>query len=278
MRIAVVQSDPKLADRAHNLALLERGIAEAAADLVVFPECHLSGYGYDSLADGQRQAETLPGPATEAVAAACRRAGAHALFGLLERDGDRLFNSAALVGPKGLVGRYRKMHLPFIGIDRFATPGDLGFPVFDVAGARVGALICFDFSFPEAARCQKLAGAQVVCVLTNWPLAAEVSCVHAPPVRAQENHVHVVTADRCGVEAGFQFRGQSRILDCDAKLLAEAGAEPAVIRAEIDPSAADRNRVVIVPGRYEIDRVGSRRPEFYGELARPALGASSEAV
>lgn len=269
LRITVVQTDPKLGATGENLRGIVQAITAAPGRLVVFPECALSGYGFDTAEAGLAHAQTIPGPAVESVAEACRRAGTHAVFGLLERDGDRLFNSAALVGPGGLIGRYRKMHLPFLGIDRFAEKGDQGFPVFATPLGKIGVLICYDLSFPEAARSLKIGGAQVLVVPTNWPEAARVSCEHSPPVRAQENHIHVVTANRVGSEAGFSFRGGSSIHDCDGRLLARATRAEESITADLYPARADENRIVIVPGAYELDRVGHRRPEHYGALTAP---------
>ncbi len=263
MRVAAVQTDPELGRLERNLAGIEAAIERAEADLVVFPESALSGYGFQDRVAVVACAQTIPGPAVDRVADVCRRTGAHAIFGLFERDGDRLFNSAAVVGPAGLIGRYRKSHLPFLGADRFVDPGDLGYPVFETPVGRLGVLICYDMSFPETSRSLKLDGAQVICVITNWPMAAAVSCVHAPPVRAQENHVFLVISDRVGEESGFRFRGESRILDCDGKTLAEGGTEPTIVRASIEPEVADRNRVINVPGQYEIDRIAHRRPETY---------------
>lgn len=265
-RVTAVQMDPKLARTRDNLDRIAAGLRDAGGGLVVFPEAALQGYGYDSLDDARRVAETVPGPSSDAVAAACREARAWAVFGMLERAGERVFNSAVLVGPDGVGGVYRKMHLPFLGVDRFATPGDRGFPVFETPLARIGILICYDLSFPEAARILKLSGAQIVVVPTNWPEAATVSCHHAPMVRAQENHVHVVTCDRVGEEAGFTFLGGSRIVDCSGRVLAEAGRGEEVVSAELDPGAADRNRIVNVAGRYELDRIGHRRPEWYARI------------
>lgn len=266
MRVACVQTDPRLADVDQNLAGICAGIAAAEADLAVFPECALSGYAFTTRAAAWAAARPIRGLEVGAIEDACRRAGTAAVVGLLERDGDRLFNGAVVVRPDGLAGVYRKMHLPFLGVDRFVERGDLGFPVFAAAGARLGVLICYDLSFPEAARVLKLAGAQLLCVPTNWPLAAEVSCVHAPPVRAQENHLHVAVADRVGEEGGFTFRGTSRVIDASGRTLAQAGTEPAIVRAELAPAAADQNRVVHLPGAYELDRVGDRRPDAYGPL------------
>ena len=268
MKVAVVQFDPKLREVDANVHRIVRGIAEAEAPLVVFPECAMTGYGFDSKADGLACAEPIPGPSTQRIVRACRAAKSFAVVGMLERSGRKLYNSAAVIGPDGDVGVYRKMHLPFIGVDRYATPGDLGFPVFKLPFGTIGVLICYDLSFPEAARSLKLKGAQTICVPTNWPLAAEVSCHHAPMVRAQENHVNVVTADRVGREAGFTFLGGSRIVHCGGVALAVAGQGEEVIQAELDFAAADKNRVVFEKGRYEIDRIGHRRPEAYRNLVK----------
>ena len=271
MIAAAVQTDPQLADVEGNLATILAGIGRAAGaaggvDLAVLPECALSGYGFGSREEGLDVAQTVPGPATEAVAAACAEHDTVVVFGLLERAGDRLFNSAAVVGPGGVLGVYRKCHLPFLGVDRFVDPGDRGYPVFDTPAGRLGVLICYDLSFPEATRSLKLDGAQVLCVPTNWPEAAEVSCVHSPPVRAQENHLHLVVCDRVGTEAGFTFRGESRVVDCSGRTLDALGREPGVARAELDPARSDENRIVHVAGEYELDRLGHRRPDTYGRL------------
>jgi predicted amidohydrolase len=267
-QVAVVQTDPKLGDLAGNLGHIEAGIAAAKAKLVVFPECATSGYGFDSKLDGLEFAEPIPGPATMFLTRACKRARCFAVVGMLEKAGKQLFNSAAVIGPAGVVGVYRKMHRPFLGVDRFTAPGNLGFPVFKLPFGRIGVLICYDLSFPEAARILKLKGAQTICVPTNWPLAADVSCHHSPMVRAQENHVNVITADRAGTEAGFTFLGGSKIVHCGGVPIAEAGRGREIIRASLDFAAADRNRVVFEKGRYEIDRISHRRPRDYQELVR----------
>jgi len=268
VKVAVVQIDPKLREVDANVHRIIRGIAEAEAKLVVFPECATTGYGFASKADGLAFGEAIPGPSTARIARACRATKSFAVVGMLERAGRKLYNSAAVIGPDGVVGLYRKMHRPFIGVDRFVTPGDLGFPVFKLPFGSIGVLICYDLSFPEAARALKLKGAQAICVPTNWPLAAEVSCHHAPMVRAQENHVNVITADRVGREAGFTFLGGSRIVHCGGVTVAEAGRHEEVIRGELDFAAADKNRVVFEKGQYEIDRIGHRRPGEYGEVVR----------
>lgn len=262
--------DPKLGRNDENFERIVRGLREAGRGLVLFPECALSGYGFESKEEGLRHAEEAPGRFTDRLVEVCRETGNWAVVGFLEKRGSDLFNSAALAGPEGLAGVYRKMHLPFLGIDRFATLGDLGFPVFETPLGRIGLLICYDGSFPEASRVLKLSGAQLICLPTNWPSTSVVQRLYSPPMRAQENHVNFVSCNRTGSESGFTFRGESRICSFEGEVLAEAGPGEESISAELDLDAADRNRVVHVPGLYELDRLGHRRPEHYGALAAPA--------
>src|SRR5947207_11833609 len=122
--VAGVQMRPELGNKIVNLRMIEARLKQSAlggAKLIVFPECALTGYGYDSKDRAWPQAETIPGPATEAIAAVCKAHDVFAVFGLLEKDGERLFNACALVGPSGLVGSYRKTHLLHLGVDRFTT-------------------------------------------------------------------------------------------------------------------------------------------------------------
>src|SRR4051794_33842659 len=104
--LAIVQMDPKIEDLDRNRRSILEGIeraADAGARLVVFPECALSGYVFDSAAAAAPSAETVPGPTSEAVAEACRKHDIHAIVGLLERDGDTIYNSAFIAGPQGLI-------------------------------------------------------------------------------------------------------------------------------------------------------------------------------
>ena len=112
-----------------NLADIRARLKEAAdmgAHLVLFPECILTGYGFDSKESAWTVAQSIPGPATQAVSEDCKKLGVWAAFGLIEKEEatGRLFNACALIGPAGQLFTYRKLHLPFLGFDRFATPGD----------------------------------------------------------------------------------------------------------------------------------------------------------
>ena len=275
-KIACVQTDCRLGDVPSNLQAIRAGLRDAArlgARLAVFPECVLTGYCFESRDEALPFAEPAPGPSLDAIAADCRELGVWAVVGMLERDGDGgLFNACALVGPSGFMATYRKIHLPYLGVDRFTTPGDRPFAVHDLGGLRVGMHVCYDGSFPESARVLTVLGADLLVLPTNWPTGAEPTIRHLTAARALENHVYYAACNRVGEERGFRFIGQSRILDCNGELLASAGADAQeIITAEIDPAVARNKRLVKIPGKYELDRVAHRRPEMYRPLAEPRL-------
>jgi predicted amidohydrolase len=269
MKVAAVQMDIQIMKKDHNLARVIAKLEEAAragAKLVVFPECALTGYCFTSREEAWPLAETVPGPSTEKLAAVAKRLDCTAIVGMLEIEGATMYNSAAVVDPTGILGTYRKMHLPCLGVDWFNALGDLPFPVFDTRHGRIGVNICYDCSIPEAARVLKLKGAQILAIPTNWPYGSD-SWEHTPKVRATENHMHVVVSDRVGEERGFRFCGHSQIVDFMGKIHCEADdIDETILYADLDLEAADRNRVVRVPGQWEFDRIASRRPEMYTPL------------
>src|SRR2546423_5058425 len=153
--IACVQMDCELGNVALNRARIVTQLREAAAraaEIVIFPECALTGYCFDSLAEAATFAEPADGPSARIIADACRATGAYAVVGFIERAGEQCYNAALLIGPDGPAGCYRKAHLPFLGVDRFLTPGDRPFQTYDLPQGRVGVNICYDASFPEASR------------------------------------------------------------------------------------------------------------------------------
>jgi 5-aminopentanamidase len=278
--IACAQIDCVLGDPKTNLEKIVgcmRSAAEREAKLVMFPECALTGYAYNSLPEAIPFAEKIDGPSSQAIAESCRETGAHAVVGFIEADGDKFYNAAMLVGPDGVIGSYRKVHLPFIGIDRFVTPGDRQFNVFDLPFGKVGLNICYDISFPEAARVLKLMGAELIALITNWPEAAWRSPEFVASTRALENHLFYAATDRVGTERGWKFIGRSKIIDCNGDTLAEAGAEDAeLLIAAIDFQVANQNRIVNVAGAYEVDRLADRRPEMYGVIARHSSDSKAQ--
>ena len=268
MRVAVAQVEPKLGEKEHNLAMCFARLEEAAAqgvELTVFPECAIPGYMWDSAEEALPYAEEIPGPTTEAFERECARLNIHAITGLLEREGATLYNAAILVGPDGLVGSYRKTHLPFLGVDRFVTPGD-EFKVFDTALGKIGLIICYDLRFPEVTRTLALAGADIVALPTNFPMAARLQCEIIAPARAAENRIYLLVANRVGKERWGEFCGRSQIVDPFGNRLAETDVTTeTLLVADVDLEKA-RDKDYVVPGEYELYLFGHRRPDLYGAL------------
>ncbi len=279
IKIAAVQMAPKLMGNEANLKAMLSAAREAAvkqAKLVVFPECGLTGYVFCSREEALPFAETLPGPSTEELNSLCRRLGVYVIFGLLEREGDRLFNAAALVGPQGFIAGYRKNHLPFLGVDRFVDIGDRPFQVHKTPIGNIGIYICYDIVFPESSRVMTLMGADILALPTNFPqVRRETLSTYVVTARAIENRVHVVSADRIGSERGYSFAGLSKIVSASGKILGLASPDKEeIIYGEVSLDFARQKLHIIIPGEYEVDYIADRRPELYGVITEPKLERS----
>ncbi len=248
VRVAAAQLEPRVGEKAANvhkgLEALRRAV-DQHVDLVVLPELGNSGYIFNSRSEAFDLAEDIPnGPTCQAYLEAIRGTGVYAVAGICERDGDRLYNSAALLGPEGFIGKYRKLHL-WNEERLFFEPGNLGLPVFHLPFGRVGLIICYDAWFPETIRILKLQGADVICDPTCWdftPGLVEESNNLMPALhmaQAHMNNVFMVCADRCGVERGCAFAGSSCVVGPTGYLAGPASlSDEAFIVAEINLSAA----------------------------------------
>jgi predicted amidohydrolase len=273
MKIAGVQMDVALEDLSGNLARMIERLRETTASgarLTVFPECALCGYCFGSLDEARPNAQTIPGPATEQMREACAELGCYVIFGMLELDRTKVYNAAVLVGPAGVIGSYRKVHLPYLGIDMFTSYGDSPFAVHNAGELKVGMNICYDAAFPEAARSLAILGADLIALPTNWPPGAECTAASVINARALENAVYYIAVNRVGTERGFDFIGRSKIVDPSGQTIVEAtGQGEEILYADIDPAKSRRKHIIRVPGKHEIDRLADRRPEMYGLLSQP---------
>lgn len=269
VRVAVHQLAPVVGDldgnRARALAALDAAAA-ARAQVVVLPELVSSGYVFRDADEARALAEPPDGPT---VAGWAERAAVHDLVvvgGFAEdAGGGRLHNSAALVDASGLRAVYRKVHL----WDRESlvfTPGDDPPAVVDTPHGRIGVMVCYDLDFPEWVRVAALAGAELLCVPTNWPREPR------PPgerpmevlramVAASVNRMAIAACDRCGDERGTSWVAGSAIAGPDGWLLAGPPREPApaLLTADVDLAAA-RDKAL----GPRNDALGDRRPALYG--------------
>jgi predicted amidohydrolase len=266
VRVAAVQMEPKIGAVRENTGAVIEALdlaCDQGARLAVFPECTLTGYCFDSADEAREAAVERDSPWIRDLAAAAAARDAAIVVGYMERTGSGIANALSILGEGGVLGHYRKTHLPHLGGDRFVDPGRNRFTVHTVFGLRLGLLICYDASFPEASRLLALAGADLLCLPTNWPKEALSKAAWLPNTRAYENVVYFASVNRVGTERGFDFHGLSRICDPTGETMVEGPRDrPAVLLADVDPARARTKKITRREG-YWVDRIGQRRPDLY---------------
>jgi N-carbamoylputrescine amidase len=280
VQISCIQFEPRIGETEQNVATSVSLIGDAAAGgskLIVLPELCNSGYVLNSREEAYELSETVEtGNSIAAWKAAAADMDIHIVAGFIERQDDRLYNSAVVLGPKGLIGTYRKNHL-WNAEALYFERGDLGFPVFHTPFGRIGVLICYDGWFPEAWRLLALQGADLVCVPTNWvpmaeqpansPAMANILCMAA----AHSNSMFVAACDRIGTERGQPFIGQSLIVNPNGWPVAGPASvsEPGTVTAVCNLSAARRQRTWNSFNQVMRDRRTDLYPEMLGTPTRP---------
>lgn len=258
IRAAVIQTDPCFGELLSNTRAALAQIP-GDLDLAVLPELFATGYQFRDRDELMDLAEPVPdGPTCQALREHAAATGITLVAGLAERHGDLAYNAAVLVRPDGSVELYRKTHL-FWDEKLIFAPGDLGFPVFQACGTTLGLMVCFDWLFPEATGTLARRGARIICHPSNLVLS---HCPDAMPVRALENRVYTLTANRVGTEhrteTALRFIGRSTIASPRFETLAQCSPLAADVgRAELDLSACDPQ---LTPRNHVVE---DRRTEFY---------------
>lgn len=223
VKVAIGQITPVTNEKEHNLEKMKTYVieaAEAGAKLVVFPELVLTGYNC-----GDRffeVAETIPGMATDFFESVAKETGTYIIWGMPEKSlSGVLYNAAALVGPEGYIGKWRKNTLPGHATDntgpgafpdrRYFKAGE-DLPVFDTEIGRIGVLICYDIFFPELARMLTLKGADVIVGISGSPSFEREIFEPIVKVRAMENTVHFVYTNLVGREGDTEYWGGGCII------------------------------------------------------------------
>lgn len=264
-RIGFVQTRPAFGDVEGNLRRAGQHIDSMPPfDLLVLPELFSTGYVFRDRAELLRLAQDLRGSTVEFLRDRAARHGAWICGGFAERDGDRVFNSAALAGPDGTLHVYRKIHL----FDRETLtfdPGDRPFRaetiVLPGGTVRVGMLVCFDWFFPESARSLALDGAEILLHPSNLVLT---HCQDAMKTRCLENSVFAVTANRTGEDdrgdgLRLAFTGASQVAAPRGRILHRASAEGEACHVEVVDLREARSKTITERN----DLLGDRRPDLY---------------
>ncbi len=259
---SALQTDPAFGEVTANLDAVERHLEGLRTDLLVLPELFASGYSFVDKDELLGLAEPFDGgETTERLRGWSRGTGGMIVAGFPERDGDKVYNSAAVVANGELLDCYRKVHLFGFEYDVY-EPGDRPFAVQEHAGLRVGTMICFDWMYPEAARTLVLRGADVIAHPSNLVLPGW--CQRTMLVRALENRVYTVTANRYGTEhrpprPALHFTGSSRIASPRGEAVADAPAVGVTLLQTTADIVLARDKRV--PSGNDV--LAERRPDFY---------------
>ncbi len=287
-------------DKTRNMKRFVELIDEAAGqgvDILVLPEAGLQGYADFALPVGSpagaeqkryyfREAETIPGPATQRVAELARRHGMLIQIGLAEKalHGNAIYNSTALVGPEGVIGVYRKLHNTFEF--PYFSPGEET-PVFPTPHGTLSSIICYDLVFPELLRSYAVKGADVVLMSTAWPMKGHdrPTDYHgwAMDLAAQSNaffnQFWLVVSNHCETAAYSQkidYYVGSQIVDPTGKVVAYLGEEEGLVVHRADLQDA------ILKSRTEaffgLNLLQDRRPERYEALLDQSHRFPTEAL
>ncbi|MBI2970777.1 MAG: carbon-nitrogen hydrolase family protein [Gammaproteobacteria bacterium] len=264
-------------DKAANLQKIKTLVEEAArqgADIIAFPELALSGYQCSEDFTMHRSlAETIPGPATEEIAALAKRLDIHVAFGMPERDPDDsslCYIACPLIGPQGLIGTYRKLHIapPPIFTETRCFTGGSSVPVFETRFGPIGIQICADFwVYPELSRILMLKGARLIinCSGSMSAPGRPYYLTQQTGARATENMLYTATANLTGTERTNSYYGHSTIAGPAyprfVHIYAQAGEAEEIISATLNFEKLHRFRELI-----SIDRL-RRSDVILAELA-----------
>jgi len=265
MKISVAQIHPVAGNPVKTIdkvADLSRQAAEEGSRLIAFAECLLTGGAFDSREELEKGAISVD--ALHPLLTITAETGIHIVVGFYEKYAESIFNTAALIGPKGIIGLHRKRHLPFMIGDRFTDrPADWTPPVFDTEIGRIGLAICYEIRFPEVIRTLALEGADIVILPAAWPEQARLLPDVFSTVRAAENIVYFVAPNRNDLDGGMQFIGMSHIIEPSGKTLIRAGQEDGVFSVDIELDKARNKSLIRDPGVFEIHPFRDRLPETY---------------
>jgi N-carbamoylputrescine amidase len=255
--------------------------AAAGANVVCLQELFAGPYFCQT--EDHRQfdlAEPIPGPTSEALAAAAKQHGVVLVSSLFERRAAGLYHNTAVIfdADGSTAGVYRKMHIPDdpLYYEKFYfTPGDLGFQAMPTRAGKLGTCVCWDQWYPEAARLTALAGAQIIFYPTaiGWLLdekEAYGESQHSAWETMMRSHaiangVFVAAVNRVGREGGIEFWGASFVADPNGNILARASHD----REETLIVECDVDRIDVVRTHWPFLR--DRRIDAYGDLTKRYL-------
>ena len=285
-KVAAIEFNPEFMEFEKNVsaaAAMAEDAAKNGARLIVMPEAAVSGYIYKDLDQFLPFMDTVPGKTTDALCVVAKQYQCYIAIGVAEIDHDTglTYNTGALVGPKGLIGKYRKNGLNPSDVLWF-VPGNTGYPVFETELGRITMIICYDDTYWEPARVAAVKGCDIIAYICSSDrvlpeLGAEAAGKHSTIAAVQHqcawNGLAMVAADRSNAESNpttgisVTYGGSASIWQADGERIAHASA------TDYDKTMSEKPSIIygmIDPARFECDQkktLSLRRPTLYKELA-----------
>ncbi len=263
MIVGYFQFSPEFGEPGRNLEKVQDALSGVEADIIVLPELAFTGYYFEDRKELNKLAEDITDPPTvNVLKKLCKANDLYIVTGFAERESSKLYNSALLVGPTGLIHTYRKLHL-FNTEKEYFDPGNIALATTKVKDSNIGLMICYDWIFSEVFRSLTLQGADVICHPSNLVLAY---CQKTMISRCVENGVYAVTANRAGTEVRprgeLTFTGQSQIVGTRGEILVNSDSinDDLVLQDIKIRSAQDK---LITKNNHLLN---DRRPEYYSTL------------
>ncbi|WP_243349392.1 nitrilase-related carbon-nitrogen hydrolase [Parabacteroides sp. FAFU027] len=259
MKIGYIQTAPGFGEKEQNFGQIRSLTEGVKADLLVLPELFATGYTFTSKEEAEALSETTDGETARFLKELSVKTSATIVGGFIERESDRIYNALLIVSEGKVIDTYRKIHL-FNKEKLWFSPGDKQLKVYEINGVKIGAMICFDWIFPEVCRTLALQGLQVLAHPSNLVMPY---CQKAMVTRCLENRIFAVTANRIGTEHRgedhFTFTGASQITANDGTILSSAPTDqPTIAIMDIDERQADNKWI-----NYYNNVIEDRRTEFY---------------
>lgn len=285
--VSLIQFAPAWLERERNAERMKQFVqeqAEKGSELILFPELANIGYitpatigeppSYDEKTSAAefhakyiRAAEPVPGPTTDLLGEAASKYGIYIVVGIAEQHPvipAQLYNSAVLIGPSGIVGMYRKAHLP-LNEKYYFHPGNAA-EVYRTELGNISMTVCYDARFPEFVRVFALKGSEIHCAIWNTPATPgldPMSIKYRAYVRALENNFYFLSCNRAGKEGNTPFLGHSAAAGPNGSIIAYSNSKKEeVLTAELSNEA-------IVNLRAKRTDLRDRRPEMYSLVTDP---------
>ncbi len=245
MKIGYYQFSPLLGDKEANLKRVRLALEKTEFDLILLPELFNVGYFHDSVEKITELSEPIPdGETVRMLTEIAEKKKAYIVGGIAEKEDKALYNTAVVIGPEGIIGKQRKIHLTEFE-KKFFLPGN-EIELFEIGETKIGIAICFDIFFPEYSRILAKKGIELLLHPACFGGKDSLDIIR---VRALENKIYTLTANRTGKEitsnGEAEYRGESRIISPEGEIVAFSEEKEDIMIIETDPRKANSKEDII---------------------------------